>query len=626
MDLFTDQEAHVNLSIGRNVGGWTVETPSLGADFAVEVKNTIFSSTPADEVFEGSVSLAGNLLSNGIYYAAQIISPVTVNLLNGVANGVGVGIDRLTNISSAITGAGDDTIVGNILSNILEAGAGIDHVFGGGGLDWLIGGSGEGDDFYDGGDDEDTVVYSSTSHGIVVNLSSVADQAIGAEIGTDQIVDIENVVGGSGDDSLTGDFNANKLAGGFGNDVLSGLADNDVLDGGAGADNLDGGANTSAGDTLSYDSSLLGVAINLATNSAQGGDAQGDIISNFENVTGSAQGDQLVGDGGVNVLRGLAGNDLFVGGLGADQMIGGADIDVVDYSGFATGVSINLTAGTGVGGDTLSEIENITGSAFGDVLQGDNGANTLRGGAGNDYMIAGNGADLMVGGADNDVVSYETSSAGVFVNLITGTGANGGVLQQIENITGSVFGDVFQGDNGANTIRGLAGNDYIIAGNGADLLIGGADNDTVSYETATTGVFANLATGVGANGGVLQEIENLTGSAFGDVLMGNVTGNTLKGGAGNDYLVGNNGSDALFGGADNDTFRFETSVFGNDVIADYQDNGDHISFGDAVATSFGQLTIKNNGTTNVTVQIVGQSIVVQGLSNITLTASDFLFV
>jgi Ca2+-binding RTX toxin-like protein len=125
---------------------------------------------------------------------------------------------------------------------------------------------------------------------------------------------------------------------------------------------------------------------------------------------------------------------------------------------------------------------------------------------------------------------------------------------------------------------------------------------------------------------VLQEIENLTGSAFGDVLIGSALGNTLKGGAGNDYLVGNAGSDALYGGADNDIFRFETASFGNDVIADYQDGGDHISFGNLVATSFGQLSITGNGTTSVTVHILGESIVVQGLSPITLDASDFLFV
>ncbi len=536
--------------------------------------------------------------------------------------------DQLTTqtTSSFIYGLdGDDFIYGQNGSDRLDGGLGLDTLSGGNGNDTFILSDANRFtsyaydtviEFANGGFDTVQVMsFFRSDKSSIIPYSYILPDNV--EEGRVAGVDIFQLFGNSSDNILIGNSAANLLSGGAGSDIITG---------GAGGDALDGGSNTVSGDTLNYASSLLGVSINLATNTAQGGDAEGDIISNFENVSGSSQGDQLVGDGGANVLRGGPGNDLFVGGLGADTMLGGTDIDVVDYSAFAIGVNVSLTLGTGPDGDVISEIENITGSAFGDVLTGNNGANTMRGGAGNDFMVAGNGADLMIGGADNDEVSYETATTGVFVNLITGTGANGGVLQQIENIRGSAFGDVLQGDNGANTIRGLVGNDYIIAGNGADLIIGGADNDTVSYETATTGVFANLATGVGANGGVLQEIENLTGSAFGDVLMGSVTGNTLKGGAGNDFIVGNNGSDALFGGADNDTFRFETAVFGNDVIADFQDNADKISFGNAVATSFGQLNFLNNGTTNVTVQIIGQSIVVQGVANITLAASDFLFV
>ena len=494
--------------------------------------------------------------------------------------------------------AGNDQYFGSDFTDVISGFDGDDDLNGGAGGDTLIGGTNTAAG--------DTLGYVFSSAGVSINLAT--NSAAGGAAQGDIISGFENVTGSGFADQLVGDNGSN------------------VLIGGAGGDTLNGGSNGSVGDTLSYVSSIIGVSINLALNTASGGDATGDTISNFENVTGTAQGDQLVGDGNANVLRGGAGNDLFVGGLGADTMIGGADLDVVDYSSFATGVAVDLTLGTGTGGDIISEIENITGSAFGDVLIGDNGANTMRGGVGNDFFVAGNGADLLNGGADNDEVSYETATTGVFVNLFTGTGANGGVLQEIENIRGSAFGDVLQGDNGANTIRGLAGNDFIIAGNGADFLIGGADNDTVSYETATSGVFANLATGVGANGGVLQEIENLTGSAFGDVLIGSAGGNTLKGGAGNDFIVGNAGSDALFGGADNDTFRFETTTFGNDVIADFQDNADKLSFASAVATNFNQFTILNNTTTNVTVQIAGQSIVVQGLANISLTASDFLFV
>ena len=563
------------------------------------------------EIITGT-SLNDTFTGNGLFYLDGGAGSDTLDLSAktgaiGLALNGGVGViqtlngineDTVANFENIIGGSGNDTLSGLLGVNNLSGGAGNDSISGGAGGDVLDGGSNTATG--------DTLSYAGSALGVTVNIA--LNTASGGDATGDTIFNFENLIGSAFVD------------------VLTGTAGDNVLRGGAGADTLSGGANTAAGDTVSYEGSSLGISINLATNTAQAGDAQGDIISGFENVTGSSFGDQLVGDGNANVLRGGSGNDLFVGGLGADTMIGGADLDVVDYSSFITGVAVNLTLGTGPGGDIISEIENMTGSAFGDVLIGDNGANTMRGGLGNDFFVAGNGADLLIGGADNDEVSYETATTGVFVNLITGTGANGGVLQQIENIRGSAFGDVLQGDNGANTIRGLAGNDYIIAGNGADLIIGGADNDTVSYETATTGIFANLETGVGANGGVLQEIENLTGSAFGDVLMGNVTGNTLKGGAGNDFIVGNNGSDALFGGADADVFRFETSVFGNDVIADYQDNADHISFGNLVATSFGQLIILNNNSLNVTVQIAGQSIVVQSVSNVTLTASDFLFV
>ncbi len=618
----------VNLALGTGTGGYAqgdhyTNIENVGGSDYADFLTGNSGNNRLDGWYGSDVLTGGD--GNDIYY----VDITTDSVIETNTNSATGGVDRVkfqgisgtylltANVEelellgvSAINATGNglaNTMLGNAAVNILMGDAGDDMISGGSGGDTLDGGANTAAG--------DTLNYEGSSSGVSINLT--ANTTSGGDAEGDVISNFENVTGSSFGDQLDGTASVNTLRGSGGDDNISG---------GAGGDTLDGGANAASGDTVNYASSSAGVSINLATSSALGGDAQGDVISNFENVTGSSQGDQLVGDGGANVLRGLAGNDLFVGGLGADQMIGGADIDVVDYSGFATGVSINLTAGTGVGGDTLSDIENITGSAFGDVLQGDNGANTLRGGGGNDYMIAGNGADLMVGGADNDVVSYETATTGVFVNLSTGTGANGGVLQEIENITGSAFGDVLQGDNGANTIRGGAGNDYIIAGNGADLLIGGADNDMVSYETATTGVFANLATGIGANGGVLQDIENLTGSAFGDVLIGSALGNTLKGGAGNDYLVGNSGSDALYGGADNDIFRFESTTFGNDVIVDYQDNSDHISFAAVVATSFSQLTIFGNTTTSVTVQIAGQSIVVQGVANISLTASDFLFV
>jgi hypothetical protein len=85
--------------------------------------------------------------------------------------------------------------------------------------------SGDAGDIFDGGDGVDTVDYSATTLGIVVDLSAAQDQAIGSEIGIDQIVDVENVIGGSGNDQITGDAGANRLEGGAGNDTLRGDGD-----------------------------------------------------------------------------------------------------------------------------------------------------------------------------------------------------------------------------------------------------------------------------------------------------------------------------------------------------------------------------------------------------------------
>ena len=67
------------------------------------------------------------------------------------------------------------------------------------------------------------------------------DRQPGADIGTDTLIEIENLTGGAGDDSLTGDFEKNILTGGAGADTLFGDEGDDRLIGGAGNDNIDGG-------------------------------------------------------------------------------------------------------------------------------------------------------------------------------------------------------------------------------------------------------------------------------------------------------------------------------------------------------------------------------------------------
>ncbi len=455
-------------------------------------------------------------------------------------------------------GDGNDTLNGDAGSDNLSGDAGNDLLYGGSENDTLAGGTGS--DVLSGGSGTDTADYSASGSGVTVNLATGTGS--GGDAAGDTLSGIEVVVGSGFNDSLTGDGGANTLDGG---------ASNDTLAGGAGSDSLIGGTGT---DTADYSASGSGVTVNLGTGTGSGGDAAGDTLSGIENVTGSAYNDSLTGDGGSNTLDGGMGNDTLVGGAGADSLIGGAGTDTADYSASGSGVTVNLGTGTALGGDaasdTLSGIENVTGSAYNDNLSGDAGANALDGGAGNDTLAGGGGADSLIGGSGTDTSDYSASTSGVTVNLGTGTAsggdAAGDTLSGIESVTGTAYNDNLTGDAGANTLDGGAGNDTLAGGAGADSLIGGAGTDTADYSGSTTGVTVNLGNGVGlggdAAGDTLSGIENVTGSAYGDSLTGDGAANVLSGGAGNDTLAGGAGADSLTGGSGTDTADYSGSTSG----------------------------------------------------------------
>ena len=110
-------------------------------------------------------------------------------------------------------------------------------------------------------------------------------------------------------------------------DILTGSSGNNIIIGGAGADNLNGGTGT---DTLSYAGSTAAVTVNLAANTASGGDATGDIIvaGSFENLTGSSFGDILTGNSGNNTLVGNGGTD-YLNGYGTVANFANSQIDVL---------------------------------------------------------------------------------------------------------------------------------------------------------------------------------------------------------------------------------------------------------------------------------------------------------
>ena len=193
----------------------------------------------------------------------------------------------------------------------------------------------------------------------------------------------------------------------------------------------------------------------------------------------------LYGEAGDDTLDGGAQRDTLTGGAGNDVLRGGVDSDTVSYADITTGgvgVSVNINLNnpqaTGAGGtDTITEVENLTGTAFADVLIGNQEANVLSGGAGADKLYGGRGDDVLIGGTGDDLLegdegadtaAYKDASAGVTIDLaIIGQQAAGAegrdTLVSISNLLGSVHADTLRGDLYDNVLIGGEGNDTLEA-------------------------------------------------------------------------------------------------------------------------------------------------------------------
>ncbi|MEQ6250320.1 hypothetical protein ABMC89_15600 [Sulfitobacter sp. HNIBRBA3233] len=283
-----------------------------------------------------------------------------------------------------------------------------------------------------------------------------------------------------------------------------------------------------------------------------------------DSLTGSDTGDLLIGGAGDDTLTGGAGNDWLSADSGANAVDGGAGTDMVSFAGADHAIVADIGAGRVTAGDavsTLTDIENLTGSIFGDYIIGDAGDNRLRGLGDYDWFVGSGGADTYEGGDGRDMVSYVDATAGVAVSLALGglSGlAAGDRFDGVERLTGSIFADTFFGDAGENDFRGLGGRDTFFASTGGrERYDGGSGDDLVSYVASGGGVAASLRLGYGQSGDarldLYTSIENLAGSAFDDRLSGDGGRNTLIGLAGDDFLYGDGGIDLLKGGAGNDT-------------------------------------------------------------------------
>ena len=302
-------------------------------------------------------------------------------------------------------------------------------------------------------------------------------------------------------------------------------------------------------------------------------------VGEFERIIGSQHRDFITGgspDGAVTI-DGQGGDDvLFASQLFASVVEGGEGNDVLG--------TFNHTLGS-------DGAKGLFNSAIRAVLNGGNG---------NDVFVAGDFQEQFNGGEGIDLLTYEVSTAGVNVDLISKTLSGGNatgdtLVGGIINVTGSAFNDSITGDglqnelvgwDGGDVIRGMggsdqlfgndgddqiyggSGNDMLHGGNGADLLDGGEGTDTASWNlyqlhpkgginrltNDSSGVVADLQTGK-AGQDTLVSIENLIGGVGNDQLFGDDGDNFLGGNAGNDLLDGRGGNDVLLGSRGDDTLR-----------------------------------------------------------------------
>ncbi|HEV2560711.1 MAG TPA: calcium-binding protein [Rhizomicrobium sp.] len=325
---------------------------------------------------------------------------VTENNLSmtGTASSVGIdlqlgsGVNVLTLLGDAPIhvhdNSGNNTITGNAGANTIFVSSGVDVVHGGLGNDRLI------------------VNYAGDTSDIIGTSVHVTDG------GTHSVTfdGIENftITTGSGNDTITTGNGYNIISIGAGDDTITSGNGHNSITAGLGNDTItagDGG-NTIAGD-----------AGNDTMTSGNGNDLLYGGAGN-DTMTGGGGNDRLDGSTGNDTISGGAGNDILIGGTGNNIMRGGTGIDTADYSASTMAVNVHLAsvviqAVNTIESDTLSSIENVTGSRFNDTLTGTTGNNVLTGGLGADHM---NGA----GGADRFHYASARDSTSTKYDVITG--------------------------------------------------------------------------------------------------------------------------------------------------------------------------------------------------------------
>ncbi|RSU59864.1 hypothetical protein DAH51_06200 [Sphingobium yanoikuyae] len=533
------------------------------------------------------------------YGSASAAVTVSLALSTAQATG-GAGSDTLTGVENLAGSAYADTLAGNAADNSLFGGGGNDSLNGGDGNDILNGEAGAdtmtgglGNDIFYVDNVSDKVIESATGGTDDRIFSSVTYSLSGRYVETLTLTGSANInaTGNSLAQTLNGNSGNNSLSGLAGDDILNGYAGidlldggdgNDVLDGGTGADSMAGGAgndiyyvddsgddviegSTGGTDDRIFSSTSYSLAGRYVENLTLTGTAAISATGNSlaQTLTGNSGDNSLWGMDGDDLLNGGAGNDLLDGGGGNDVMDGGTGSDTASYAAATAAVTVSLAlagaqATGGAGSDTLSNIENLTGSAFADTLTGNAGANILNGGAGADVLTGGDGNDVYYvdnvgddvvegstgGSADSIVSSVTYSLGGRYVETLTLTGSAN------INATGNGQANTLIGNSGKNVLNSSSGNDLVDGKLGADTLTGGAGADIFLFSsTLGSGNIDNVT-----DYAVADDVIQLDDAVFAGLTLGGLAANAFYIGAAahdaDDRIIYNSATGALLFDAD----------------------------------------------------------------------------
>jgi Ca2+-binding RTX toxin-like protein len=421
-------------------------------------------------------------------------------------------------VTSLAAVAAPMTVYGGDGDDVLNGGDGDDTLYGGLGNDtFKTGTADDGADQYVGDLGTDKLDYSgrALALSVVLDGSSLSGEGVSLPRGpaaeADVVgADVEDLVGGSGNDALEGNVLANRISGGGGNDWLYGgpagdcSSDVDVLDGGSNDDVFHQSALADCGDTM-----IGGTGTDRADYQLRTADL---LISVDGAANDGASGEQDNVKTDVEVVLGGSGADVITGSALADELHGGPGNDVIN----------------GAGGD-----DNLIGDSGNDIVNGDAGNDTFwESGADPEYVSGseekGLGSDTLNGGSAAsgglDTADYSLRSAGLWVTIC----ADAKTLKGASPSSSAQCTDS-DGDGSLSEADAVVNVQHLLGGSANDTLKGDTSNDVVE----------------GGAG-----IDTIYGGAGADTLFGDLGADRLFGGAGDDYLDGVGGTDTVIDGDD----------------------------------------------------------------------------